>query len=99
PTQLYTLSLHDALPIFAVSGHYAYVTASYAHRLTIIDILDPLQPVIVRSVYDPSQLAVPVDVAVAGGYAFVANETISGRVTVVRSEEHTSELQSLAYLV
>ena len=28
-----------------ISGNYAYVTASYSHRLTIIDISDPLHPV------------------------------------------------------
>ena len=68
----------------AVSGRYAYVTASYANRLTIIDILDPLHPAIAGSLPDSTQLPVPVDVAVAGGYAFVANEAISnGRVTVV----------------
>ena len=68
----------------AVSGHYAYVTASYASRLTIIDILDPLHPAIVGSRLSSSQLPLPVDVAVAGGYAFVANElTSNGRVTVV----------------
>ena len=67
-----------------VSGHYAYVTASYAQRLTIIDILDPLHPAIAGSLRDTSQLALPVDVAVTGGYAFVANElTGSGRVAVV----------------
>ena len=68
----------------AVSGQYAYVTASYGNRLTIIDISDPLHPAIVGSLYSSSQLPVPVDVAVAGGYAYVANELVSnGRVAVV----------------
>ena len=30
-----------------ISGNYAYVTASYSHRLTIVDISDPLHPSIV----------------------------------------------------
>ena len=68
----------------AVSGQYAYVTASYGNRLTIIDISDPLHPAIVGSLYSSSQLPVPVDVAVAGGYAYVVNELVSnGRVAVV----------------
>ena len=68
----------------AVSGQYAYVTASYANRLTIIDISDPLHPAIVGSLLNSSQLPLPVDVAVAGGYAYVVNElTSNGRVTVV----------------
>ena len=68
----------------AVSGQYAYVTASYGNRLTIIDISDPLHPTIVGSLFNSSQLPVPVDVAVAGGYAYVVNELVSnGRVAVV----------------
>lgn len=55
-----------------VSGHYAYVTAAYSNRLTVIDISDPSNPTIVGS---SSALAFPVDLAVAGHYAYVADQT------------------------
>jgi hypothetical protein len=57
-----------------VSGHYAYVTAAYSNRLTIIDISNPAAPQIVGS--SPA-LAFPVDVAVSGKYAYVANQTVN----------------------
>src|SRR2546425_11714969 len=65
-TEIYTLSLHDALPICAVSGQDKFVdapatTGDRAHGISIL----------------------------CGG----------DRHAVPRSEEHTSELQSLAYLV
>ena len=55
-----------------VAGHYAYVTAAYSDRLTVIDIANPSAPAIVAS---NNQLAFPVDVAVEGHYAYVANQT------------------------
>jgi hypothetical protein len=54
------------------------VTASYAGRLTTIDITDPFHPTIVSSLQNASLLPLPVDVAVANGYAYVANETTTG---------------------
>ncbi len=66
-----------------VSGHYAYVTAAYSGKVTIIDIANPLAPVIVSSLADPS-IHFPVDVAVKGNYAYVADQASSlGRVEVV----------------
>jgi len=74
-----------------ISGNYAYVTASYSHRLTIIDISDPLHPTIVGSIQDGTRLPVPVDAAVKNGYAYVANETLgNGSVTVVDVHTPTS---------
>jgi hypothetical protein len=67
-----------------VSRNYAYVTASYTNRLTIIDISNPLQPAIVASLQDATNLPLPVDVAVTNGYAYVANQSSpNGVVTVV----------------
>src|SRR5687767_15229556 len=63
-TQIYTLSLHDALPISSERGEGAIV--DYAGGEGVV-------------------LTVEDDHTLATG--------------VVRSEEHTSELQSLAYLV
>jgi hypothetical protein len=59
----------------AVSGHYAYVTAAYDNRLTVIDISNPLSPQIVASIQDQARLAFDVDVAVQGNYAYVANQS------------------------
>ena len=50
------------------------MTAFYATRLTIIDISNPLSPKIVSSLGDWTNLAFPVDVAVQGGYAYVADQ-------------------------
>src|SRR2546430_17486380 len=73
-TEIYTLSLHDALPI---SGK---------------DVLDDF-PVDVR------QPEVAAGVAVGELRVVEAEEVEEGRVEVVRSEEHTSELQSQSNLV
>jgi hypothetical protein len=68
----------------AISGNYAYVTASYSDRLTVIDISNPLSPTIVSSLQDTSKLDFDVDVAVANGYAYVADQgTGLGRLAVV----------------
>jgi hypothetical protein len=68
----------------AISGNYAYVTASYSNRLTVIDISNPLSPVIVSSIQDSSRLDFDVDVAVANGYAYVADQgSGTGRLAVV----------------
>src|SRR4029078_9623593 len=53
-------------------------------RLTIIDISNPLNPTIVSSLQDSSKLGFDVDVAVANGYAYVADQgTALGRLAVV----------------
>ena len=68
----------------AISGNYAYVTASYSNRLTVINISNPLNPTIVASLQDASQLEFDVDVAVQNGYAYVADQASGlGRVAVV----------------
>src|SRR2546425_3658757 len=67
-TEIYTLSLHDALPIFR---------DDLVQRERRIDHRGPLR-----------------DRQHSGGV-----HSDSGDVIVMRSEEHTSELQSLAYLV
>ncbi len=68
----------------AISGHYAFVTASYANRLTVLDIANPLAPVIVASPQDASKLNFDVDVTLANGYAYVADQAQGvGRVAVV----------------
>src|SRR2546425_13109400 len=72
-TEIYTLSLHDALPIFGDLG--------FAMRTVAGD--------------------GPVDVIVPGlAIDAPSAPTVAAlRAALTRSEEHTSELQSLAYLV
>jgi hypothetical protein len=67
----------------AVSGEYAYVTAAYSDRLTVVDIANPSSPRIVASLNDTKNLNFPVDVAVSGHYAYVADQITTGRLTVV----------------
>src|SRR2546425_7324357 len=69
-TEIYTLSLHDALPIFV---------PHVAHRARRHDLGDGVHG--------------------AGGAQRRAPARVVARQRGVRSEEHTSELQSLAYLV
>jgi hypothetical protein len=67
----------------AISGSYAYVTAAYQSRLTVINIANPLKPQIVASPKDTTNLAFPVDVALSGKYAYVINQSSPGRLTVL----------------
>src|SRR2546425_10205484 len=77
-TEIYTLSLHDALPICLAAGWFAYdaLCKSPIGKNTLV-----------------LAMAVFALIMVA---AFIFSHVYSGRG---RSEEHTSELQSLAYLV
>src|SRR2546425_8188074 len=70
-TEIYTLSLHDALPI-SVDERTALVATSHVYFTS-------------GAIQDIGRVA-----ASAHG---------KGALCLVRSEEHTSELQSLAYLV
>jgi hypothetical protein len=67
----------------AVSGNYAYLTAAYQSRLTVIDVSNPLSPKIVASLKDTTNLGFPVDVALAGQYAYVVDQSSPGRLTVL----------------
>src|SRR3712207_7577699 len=72
-TEIYTLSLHDALPISAVNGHPAFDAGPGGEGVG------------------------PVDIAEGTGGDHV--DRVTARRQVLRSEEHTSELQSRQYLV
>jgi hypothetical protein len=68
----------------SLSGNYAYVTASYSNRLTVLDVSNPLMPKIVASLQGPTTLNFPVDVATQGNYAYVADQIgPNGRLTTV----------------
>jgi len=66
----------------AVSGNYAYVTAGYAGKLTVIDISNPASPAIVASI-GGSNLQSPSDIVVRGNYAYVTEQQGPGRLTIV----------------
>jgi len=61
-----------------MSGNYAYLTGSYAARLTVVDVSNPLQPTIAASIQNASvggnTLPLSVDVQVGNGFAYVADE-------------------------
>src|SRR5947209_20035512 len=75
-TEIYTLSLHDALPIYG--------------RAAAVLIVAPDE----RSDIRESSSRLP-----AYRFAHAGYELIRGQRSDVRSEEHTSELQSRQYLV
>src|SRR3712207_7770689 len=81
-TEIYTLSLHDALPIWVVAGpvlpRERLVDHHRARGALVVALLDP------AAAHDPH----PDRLEVGGGDHLQ-----------VRSEEHTSELQSRQYLV
>src|SRR5205814_5174710 len=80
PTQLYTLSLHDALPISTVPGptkNYGFVMAV---AFSVTALCASARPVILAPVLN-------------------AISVLERMMPLKRSEEHTSELQSLRHLV
>src|SRR5438552_14042632 len=79
PTEIYTLSLHDALPIFEVSHLTTAFQTSRGEIAAVEDISFSLDQ---------------------GEILGIVGESGSGKsVTALRSEEHTSELQSPDHLV
>jgi hypothetical protein len=68
----------------SISGHFAYVTASYSHTVTVIDISNPLTPFISARVFDMAKLQFANDVVVQGNYAYVASQVSpAGSLTVL----------------
>src|SRR3712207_8210752 len=88
-TEIYTLSLHDALPILRVRGF------DRRERGTIASCRQAASVAVRQHVRAlGQQLRAPLADRVAHGLVFVADG-----VGLARSEEHTSELQSRQYLV
>src|SRR5205823_14892493 len=91
PPKLYTLSLHDALPIWSMITKIS--DAGATHPLAaIVEDLDELNIYCRRYHHAENPHAATESIDETELTAYV------GR-TLRRSEEHTSELQSLAYLV
>src|SRR5207253_6320914 len=99
PTHIYTLSLHDALPISMTisTRRVAPVTVRPASLADAADVASCLAEL---GYGTPVEVVTEKLVAVAASEAdavFVATDAESA--TVLRSEEHTSELQSRGHLV
>jgi hypothetical protein len=67
----------------AISGTYAYLTAAYQQRLTVVNIANPVSPKYITTLYDPTHFPFPVDVAVSGSYAYVVNQAAEGPLAAV----------------
>src|SRR3712207_7412954 len=76
-TEIYTLSLHDALPISLITKTSFSIGAFFITHLSPHNIL----------------------AAIIGRIAFFAELIFTSPLSFLRSEEHTSELQSRQYLV
>src|SRR3712207_7568942 len=92
-TEIYTLSLHDALPISTV-GSVIPTEGAIIPAAVGVDIGCGMMAV--RTQFDASDLAGR-DLSVLHGWISRAIPLSAGRYN--RSEEHTSELQSRQYLV
>src|SRR5205823_6991229 len=88
PPPLYTLSLHDALPIYPLDGGLSFSFAG-GHTAEDIDAtLEHLFRMLAETAADRKRRVV----LIMDEFQEVVHDQD-------RSEEHTSELQSLAYLV
>src|SRR5690606_40513928 len=92
-TDIYTLSLHDALPIWRAVYALVLRTDAIPHDLPD-DLAQQLK------VWDLPEFEDPYEDARYGHLTDAADAAVlSGEPAVVRSEEHTSELQSRENLV
>lgn len=74
----------------AISGSYAYITASYNHTLAVVDISSPAAAHLVASLTD-TRMASADDVAVSGRYAYVLSQSSpAGGFTVVDVADPTA---------
>src|SRR5690606_42135990 len=90
PTAIYTLSLHDALPISLAEHRACRADAGHGQAQVGVGQQRVADQLLQHRVVE---LRPPLGHGDAGGEGF------AGRVVQVRSEEHTSELQSRENLV
>src|SRR5205823_11003728 len=92
---IFTLSLHDALPIYYTLG----IAKEHSYRSSLQTMLPKLVPGI-TAVNEPKRVACGApDYVLLRSTANVPAHNQELHTPPARSEEHTSELQSLAYLV
>src|SRR5207244_13364366 len=98
PTQFYTLSLHDALPISSESGRAMFPFPEIGRTLATNTVAGARAMVARAESYE----RVP-DMGHSRKYSTVSppcrNKSVRNRPALARSEEHTSELQSPDHLV
>src|SRR2546427_8300227 len=103
-TEIYTLSLHDALPISARMAEQAgfdILEIHFAHGYLLASFISELTNHR-RDEYGGSlgnRMRFPLEVFDAVRAVWPELKPISVRISAVRSEEHTSELQSQSNLV
>src|SRR5690348_17584591 len=93
-TESYTLSLHDALPIYILVGNCECCQGLGSAFRTLWrsgNILDPLHLHVLPAVCTDDRLDLVEDSSLRGSHEYLAE--------FFRSEEHTSELQSPVHLV
>src|SRR5205085_11619786 len=96
PSYIYTLSLHDALPIFTLLAGAALLITSFV-RLSQQDVGYRYQIVWIGFVTLPeSQYP---DLGARDRFANQTLPAVRAEIGILRSEEHTSELQSQSNLV
>src|SRR5205823_7317836 len=96
PTQIYTLSLHDALPICAAAAD-CRPGGTRARRRSAADLRTATADVGATRQRDRAAASPVPRAAPRAGTR--AERSLWRVAPTSRSEEHTSELQSLAYLV
>src|SRR2546425_8914788 len=92
PPEIYTLPLHDALPIYKT---FQALECKFASKMGLFLTLQPSHLLVERAALDSQDLGGP-SLITAG---FLQHPQDLAAFQFFRSEEHTSELQSLAYLV
>src|SRR5205823_14854853 len=90
PAPLYTLSLHDALPILMTPAARRFITPLTLATLSGNPVLDDL--------WAPPSVDLDLGARPEDRKSAIEHIEIADAADL-RSEEHTSELQSLAYLV
>src|SRR3989449_8359511 len=96
-TEIYTLSLHDALPIFArhAAEHVVIQARDQGRELGAARCVEPR----LRGVFRRGLRRVELHHSLAVEVQHGGEETMRQRFSESRSEEHTSELQSRLHLV
>src|SRR5205807_8526613 len=98
-TKIYTLSLHDALPICKFFGLQNIETSQIHLGDTVVQEIDGIEIVTARINRGVSRLGAKFQHALRSPIGRVDRHQIAAGVIAQRSEEHTSELQSPCNLV